>query len=200
VTVIGGIHEDLKSTDQDGRVYAPVPVAKQREALDFLAANVLATPDWLLDPEILRRTSQGGDVERFTRLQARFLNQLLDPGRMQRLIEAGLEPGAEAWPLPEYLDEVRGAVWADAGTPYARALQRAHVARLEWLMTEEPGFTSTPVDLATSDIRALARHQLREIAKSARELGAAGGDVVLTAHFVDVAEGIEAFLEGREVG
>ena len=200
VTVIGGVHEDRKSTDQPGRVYTPVAVDKQREALAFLAEHVLATPTWLLDPEILRRTSQAGEVDRLSGLQARFLNQLLDPARMQRLIEAGLEPGAEAWPLPEYLDAVRAAVWADADSPYARALQRAHVARLEWLMTESPSFTSTPVDLATSDIRALARRQLTTIAAIARNSGEAATDALLSAHFIDIAERIEAFLEGREVG
>ena len=91
------------------------------------------------------------------------------------------------------------AVWAQAGDPYTRALQRAHIGRLEWLMREGAP-SSSAVNLATSDVRALARYELQRIAEAARTRAESHTDTLQKAHFVDVAERIEAFLEGREIG
>ena len=84
-------------------------------------------------------------MDRVRQRQAAVLNNLLNPGRMQRLVETEVFEGAEAYTLPEFLDDVKASVWVwgqlDRGEPidvYRRALQRAHVERLEWLLTEEP--------------------------------------------------------------
>ena len=199
VTVVGGIHGDRKAGDQDGRVYWSVPGDRQRAALAFLAEHVLATPNWLLDAEILRRITPSGDVARLGAVQSRILNQLLDPARMQRMVEAEQEAGGQAYTLVGFLADVHDAVWVQAGDPYARALQRAHVARLEWLMREGAA-SSSAVNLATSDVRALARYELQRISEAARTRSESQTDTLQKAHFVDVAERIEAFLEGREIG
>ncbi len=200
VRVVGGVYTDRKATDQEGHQHRSVPAAKQRAALAFLAENVLATPTWLLDPEILRRISHSGDIDRVNRVQSRILNQLLDPGRMQRMVEAEAAFGAEAYALSAYLEDLHVAVWKDAQSPYSRALQRAHVERLEWLMTEEPSFTSTPVNLVTSDIRALVRFRLMTLENDARAHINNENDTTLWAHYYDIAERIAAFLQGREIG
>jgi len=194
ISVVGGVHTDRKATDQEGLVHVPVVAGRQRAAVAFLAEHALATPEWLLDPEIVRRISAAGDVNRIARLQGRFLGQLLEAGRLQRLAEGG------DYPLVDYLADVRAAVWDGSGDPYRRSLQRDHVERLEAMLTEEPSFTSSPVDVSTSDVRALARHELMTIEASARESAETATDPMLKAHFVDVAERIERTLEGREIG
>lgn len=189
VTLVGGIYEDRKAGDQDGRVHRPVPGVEQRRAMEFLARHAFATPTWLLDAEILRRIGSGGEVERIGRVQARFLSQLLSPDRMQRLVETETEQGAGAFTVADLFEGVRAAVWTDAADPYARALQRAHLERLEWLMTAD--------DVAGTDAGALARWQLKAIEERAAELQSSQPDLVAQAHFVDVRERIEAFLAGR---
>ncbi len=189
VTVVGGVYEDRKAGDQAGRVYRPVAGAEQRRAMAFLAENALSAPTWLLDPELLRRIASGGEIERIGGLQSRYLDRLLSPERMQRLVDTEAEQGADAYTITELFDDVRAAVWTDATDPYARALQRAHVARLEWLMTEKA--------LVASDAGALARLHLTELAEAARTRGTSATERIVQAHFTDIAERIDAFLEGR---
>ncbi|GJM23186.1 MAG: glutaminyl-tRNA synthetase [Planctomycetota bacterium] len=196
VTLIGGMHSDYVTSEQVGLPHRPVPAAEQRAAMAFLAEHALTTPEWLLDGEILRRITHSGDVDRVLGVQSRVLNQLLDVGRMQRLVETELALGDEAYPLPEFLADVRGAVWAHASTPYARALQRAHLSRLEWLMTDASESYATPIRVDMSDLPAVARFELLEIARLADGFGAQG-DTLELAHGRDVVERVAAFLDGR---
>jgi hypothetical protein len=200
VTLIGGVQTDLKSPDQPGRVYTPVPADDQRRAMAFLAEHVLATPTWLLDPEILRRISHGGDVDGVLRVQTRIMNQLMDPGRLQRMTETEAQIGGEAYTPQELLRDISGAIGPDASTPYARALQRAQVARLEALVRGELSSRTTPIDLEMSDVPALARQELLAIQEWARPLAESATDPTIRAHFLDIVERIQAFLEDREIG
>ena len=200
VTVIGGAHTDRKATDQPGRVFAHVPAQEQRRAMQFLADNVFATPTWLLDPEILRRISHTGDIEGILGVQSRVMNQLLEPGRMQRLIEAEAQLGDAAYTLDELFRDVRQAVGPDSSTPYARALQRAHVERLQALMRGDVSSSSTPIEVSLSDVPALARRELKLIVELVRPLADAATDPTVLAHNLDIIDRIEAFFDGRSLG
>jgi len=115
---------------------------------------------------------------------------------------------AGAYPLIEYLDDLKAGVFSelDSGESidtYRRSLQRAYVERLEYLMTEEPaapragaGSNITRVDVSQSDIRPLARAQLREITEDAGWAAGRTEDRVTRAHLVDLVARAEAILEG----
>lgn len=192
VTLIGGTYQDRKAADQDGHVYSHVPAAEQRRAMAFLAEHVFATPEWLLDPEILRRISGGGEVDDVVALQARFLRRLLDPARLERLTEAAMVAGDDAYTAAELFNDVRNAVGPDVPTPYRRALQRAHVEQLKVLVE---GSSSD-----NSDVAALARRELEIISELTRPLQGSATDPLVEAHFHDLNERIQSFLEGREIG
>ncbi len=212
VTVAGGVREHPKAGDQDGPVFVAVPAEAQRDAVAFLVREVFEGARWLDDPEILARIEHTGALERVRRLQAGTLQSLLDPLRMQRLLETELRNGEDAYPLTELLDDVREGVWGelDASRPvidiHRRNLQRAHVERLEWLLTEEPEvpggsfFASARMDVSQSDVRPLVRAQLEELRNEARRAAGRAPDRVTRAHLRDVAERIERILEGREDG
>jgi len=197
VSVVGGVHQVLKATDEDGAVYQPVDGDYQRRALAFLSEHVFATPDWLLDEDILVRIQSAGSVERLRRLQTRVLHDLLDPGRLQRLTED------DAYPLAAFLDDLKVAIWDDAAAPdpHRRALQRTHLERLHWLMTEDPPLPTsswvqfTPVDVVTSDIRPLVRAQLRDLMDETDAAGWASDDALLRAHYLDAHDRIEGYLD-----
>jgi hypothetical protein len=193
VTLVGGVHTTLRAADQEGPVHVPVAVERQRAAVAFLAREVFATPTWLNEPAVLTRIEATGAVNRIRGLQASRLNQLLDPARMLRMQEAELA-GHPAYPLPEYLADVRGAVWGELASaasidPYRRNLQRAHVERLGTLVDPEAG--------GTGDVPALARAELRTLLGSVRTAaGRAGLDPVTRAHLEDVEARIAALVEG----
>ena len=207
VTLVGGRYENAKSTDQGEPIYTPVPRDRQEEAVQFVIDEVFVSPTWLADQEILRRIEHAGALERVRGRQVAFLNLMLDPRRMQRLIESEVFD-AGAYPLIEYMDDLKAGVFSelDSGESidtYRRSLQRAYVERLEYLMTEEPaapragaGSNITRVDVSQSDIRPLARAQLREITEDAGWAAGRTEDRVTRAHLVDLVARAEAILEG----
>ena len=205
VTLVGGVYADLKTADQDGPVFDGLPRAEQKRAMEWLAREAFTAPTWLNDPAIMERIGpSGASVANISRLQASVLNQLLSTTRMSALAELEVTQPDDAYPLVEFLDDVRAAVWQDPARvseigPYRRALQRAYLERMESLMTEEPPtFPFGPVtqDVSTSDIRPLVRqqlHTLRDTVSSRVDRGVA--DRVTGAHMEDIVARIDAILE-----
>jgi hypothetical protein len=196
VTVIGGVHQTLLTSDQEGVPFEPVAGDRQREALAFLARELFATPEWLNEPSVLRRTEPAGALDRIQRLQALRLRQLLDPARMARMVEAEVFDPTRAYPLPEFMGDLQRAIWTEldgSGSidPFRRNLQRAHVERLGAFVTGELG------DGISSDAAALARAELVRLrdAIDAR-LRRSGGDTLTRAHLQDQGARIRGILEG----
>ncbi|GAB5520765.1 MAG: zinc-dependent metalloprotease [Rhodothermales bacterium] len=205
VTLVGGVYGDTKASDQDGVVYMPVAREKQEEAVQFLADNVFDTPTWLHDMEILRRIENAGAVDRIRSRQVRVLNSLLDPGRMQRLIEMETLDAETAYPLLDFMADVRSGVWGelDGRRPvidtYRRNLQRGYLERMHYLLNEEPPtfsfFFGTRVDVSQSDIRAFVRGSLRDLQASVDRAARRAQDTATRYHLQDVSVRIDALLD-----
>lgn len=171
-TYVGGVVETRKRYGQDGAVYEFVSAEDQRRAMQFLSQQAFTPPTWIIDEDILRRIENVGTVERMRGLQVRVVNLVLDPRRMQRLIEAEARISRSAYGLGEMMEDLRGAVWTELRSGgsinvYRRNLQRGYLERMAWLMTEEP--TELPtffarsvngVNVSQSDIRAYVRGEL----------------------------------------
>ena len=125
-TLVGGGTVQYKAGSQKGPVYVAHPRARQAEAVRFINENVFRTPKYLIVPEIASRIEAGGMVARINGAQSRVLNNLLDDGRMNRLIEQEAMNDRTAYPLAALLDDVRRGVWAELyeGSPNADAFRR----------------------------------------------------------------------------
>ncbi|HSG48189.1 MAG TPA: zinc-dependent metalloprotease [Longimicrobiales bacterium] len=203
VTVVGGAYVDLKSTDQTGPVFDGVPRARQEEALAFLEAQVFRTPAWLHPREILDRIGPMGQVQTLGARQAGILNALLDPRRLSRMAEMEILQPEDAYPLSDYLPDLRAAVFGDldqlsAIDGYRRALQRAWLERVESLLTEEPQgnpFAGPAPDVSRSDIRPLLRRELRALRSDASMAAARVRHPLTRLHLEDLVVRIDALLE-----
>jgi hypothetical protein len=170
--IVGGVYRTARTRDEDAPVYEVVPAERQRAAMAFLNEHVFTPPLWLLDEAILTRIEHAGAVERLRQRQVGAVNNILDPGRMQRLIEDEARHGDDAYGLGDMMEDLRGGLWTELATgraidTYRRNLQRGYLERMHWLMTEEPptpsGFfasVTTRVDVSQSDIRAFVRGEL----------------------------------------
>ncbi|MDE2753613.1 MAG: zinc-dependent metalloprotease [Gemmatimonadota bacterium] len=204
VALVGGVHVDLKTTDQEGPVFDGLPRAEQKRAMDWLAREAFTAPTWLNDPAILERIGPNGPgVANLARLQSSVLSQLLTPRRLATLAELEAAGDEDPYPLVEFLDDLRSAVWQDLNEvseidPYRRALQRTHLERMEYLMTEEPAgnpFQGAAPDVSNSDIRPLVREQLRIVRlEVSQRLDRQVADRVTEAHLHDVVARIDAIL------
>jgi len=212
--LIAGVTVDMKTSDQAGAVFSVVPKARQQAALAFLNAQVFVTPDWLQPPAIAALIGPSALPAR----QAAVLNNVMSNARLGRLEAIEKFDATKAWPVAEYMAEVKRLIWQtpQGTTPDAnrRALQRAYVARLSAIVNPPapppaaaaagapappapPGRFLAPVNLAQSDLPALARAQLRAIQTAAKSAAAAATTPVLRAHWSDIADRVGEALEPR---
>jgi hypothetical protein len=215
---IGGLTINLKTADQTGPVYSVVPKARQKAALAFLTEQVIRTPSWLQQPDVLARIGPPLGANAVATRQAGVLTQLTDARRLSRLIESQAMDPANAYPLGEYLEDLRVAVWS--GTPDAnrRTLHRVYLERLAVLMDPPAaapsgggpgggggggGFQLPPLlqqpNVRRADISALARAQLRTLQADARRLSRTATGVN-RAHWLDIADRVEVILEKEKNG
>ena len=206
VSVIGGVHVDPRTSDQDGAVYRPVPRAQQVRALAFLTRHAIETPDWLAPPEIVARLGPAPLADR----QAGIVAQLLDTRRLERLnMSERLAPGASL-SLADYLAQLRRSVWTGR-TPDAnrRTLHRVYVDRLAAIVAPPapagggpggggggapPSPLVAPVNLPRTDLPAMARAELNAIRAVARS-AAAASDGVHRAHWQDIVARVDEVLD-----
>jgi hypothetical protein len=204
VTLVGGAYVDLKSTDQDGPVFEGVPRARQEDALAFLEAQVFTTPAWLHDREILDRIGPVGQIQTLGGRQARILNELMDARRLVRMADMEILQPETAYPVAEFVPDVRAAVFGDMGRRqaidgYRRALQRAWLEQVETLMTEEPPtsrFSGPPVDVSRSDVRPVLRAELMALRDDAAAAAEGAADPMTRIHLSDLVVRIDDLLDG----
>ena len=206
---IGGVYEHYKAADQEGAVYTAVPKDHQKKAMAFIQENLFKTPEWLINKDIFDRIEFSGSIERVRALQERTLNNILSLGKMQRLTEAHTY-NSKAYSLPEMMSELRKGIWSELRTgkridTYRRNLQRAHIDRLDYLMTAEnqsgrsrsPYVKMTAVNTSQSDIRAVVRAELKTLRSQLRN--ARGGDAMSRIHIADAIERINIILDPKVV-
>jgi hypothetical protein len=202
----------------------PVPAAKQREAVDFLAqrvwaADALGAPGRLLDRMAPNRWSHwgmgpGGTFagrqdyawnDRVLAIQTILLNAVTSAPLLARLREEETR-SPDTYRLAEHFDKLTRALWGEVGgvNPVAirslegphtrRELQRVFVDRMANMVADPPAG-------APDDARALARLALTRIdARCARALAvpAPMGDDT-RAHLLETRARIKRALEaGRE--
>ncbi|MBN4085488.1 zinc-dependent metalloprotease, partial [Flavobacteriaceae bacterium AH-315-B10] len=205
---IGGVYEYYKTYDQEGAVYTHVDKARQKESLAFLHKQLFETPDWLIDNSIFNKIESAGSVERIRSFQTRTLNNILDFGRMARMIENETLNNNDSYALLNMMQDLRRGIWSELRTgrsinTYRRNLQRAYIDRMEYLMTKEQSqipaafrrFVSrTNVNVNQSDIRAIVRAELKTLQRAVRT-GAANSSGMKRIHLQDALERINNILD-----
>ena len=59
-TLVGGVVEDNKTSDQAGAIYTHISKARQKEAVKYLNDQLFNTPSWVINKEIIDRTESSG--------------------------------------------------------------------------------------------------------------------------------------------
>lgn len=208
---IGGVYEIYKTYDQEGAVYTHVAVDRQKEALTFLQEELFETPQWLIDESIFDKVESAGSVERIRSFQTRTLNNLLDFGRVARMLENEALNGTEAYSTMEMMADLRNGLFSELRSSrkidiYRRNLQRAYVERLETLMTkEQPSLSSafarfssrTNIDVSQSDIRAIVRQELKDLKRTLQNNTGRMSDKISRIHLIDLVERIDLILDPK---
>ena len=206
---IGGVIKTTKTYDQDGAVFVHVPAEKQERAMDFLQEQLFETPEWLIEPAIFNKIEFDGSIERLRNTQENTLEDILDFGRLARIIENEQLNQEEAYTLLEMMTDLRQGIWSelDSGEAidtYRRNLQRAYIERLGYLMTEEQSeiptryrswITRSDIDVSQSDIRPVVRGELENLQRENRNNLRRSGDTMTRYHLEDALERIDLILD-----
>ena len=208
----GGVYHQHKVIGQPGLVWEPLPTARQRDAVRFLNEHAFRTPEFFLEPSLLRKVEAQGSLNRIGNAQRGVLNGLLANDRLQRMVEfeALAASGERPYRLGEFLGDVRRGVWSEiyGGRPvdaYRRRLQRGYLELMGQKINPPtgpagqlpPGFPGAAAGgaAALGDVRALLRGELLDLD---RELAAAVGrtsDRTSRLHLQDARDQIRKILD-----
>jgi len=215
ITAIGGSREEHKMVGQPGPVYTEISKEEQERSMDFLDEHLFATPEWLLDKELLRTFEHVGAVERVRWYQTTGLNALLAPHRLERLVEQHAMLGDDAYGPAEMLDDLRNSIWkelngSDQVDTYRRNLQRAYLDRMDFLLNEASADAPNPpgdyrpdvgmenlrtdFHIQQSDIRPLVLEQLRELHGDVERAINGASDRYTRTHLEYVKKRVEALI------
>jgi len=183
---IGGVYQYYKTADQNGAVYTHVSKEHQKACVNFLNNHLFNTPYWMIEKDILNKIEFAGMTNRIRTVQSSYLNNILDFGKMARMIENEALSGNNAYTLENFMNDVKNGIWSELRNGkkidvYRRNLQRTYIQRLGYIMANEQprrqgsfwANYTTPVNVAVSDIRSSTLGTLlnlrKELSKSVKK-------------------------------
>lgn len=218
---IGGLYfnRDHKSDPNARDPFVPVPAARQREVMDFIAANIFAADAFDVDAEMLNklppnRLSHWGTGYTTTPVdfpihslissaQSWILDQLMDNGRLTRMIDNTVRtPAGDRYTVSEFFSKLTSEIWSEIQKPssprdansFRRNLQRMYVGHLTRVMLDiRPTPSSRP---APEDARSLARLELTELSdRIGGALASPSLDRTMRAHLLESKVRIDEALD-----
>jgi len=132
VAIVGGYDTQNKHGDQPGAIFSAAPKAQQARAVKFLSEQLLATPNWILEPGITERLRPSVPGSTLLKAQRNVLSSLLDRSRMARLQQQEAAGGDKAYRADDLLADLRAGVFGELGSgariaPARRNLQRVYL-------------------------------------------------------------------------
>jgi hypothetical protein len=194
-SIVGGNETQQVHGGQPGLRFTPLPKARQAAAVKFLLDNGFHVPKWALNPEILRRIEPDGAVARIRTAHQRILNSLLNPSRLNRMVDQEALTGPAAYALGDLLSDLRGGIYGEFGAPKVQV--NAFRRNTQRLFLEAMGDRLNGASAANDDARALIRAELRSLNASAARALPLAADRATRAHIEDVRDQIAKTLDPK---
>lgn len=217
IKLIGGVEETRTLAGRGEAQFHRVPRAQQQEALQFVLQHLQTQPAFT-PPDVIDRLSPAGGLEYFAQSQQFLLSELLDFGRLARLVEAEQLDGASAYLPIEYLADVQAGLFSELEQdapqiePLRRLLQRVYVRTLAlyaspnvtnndklnagYMPSLDAQFYNRP-DLQ-SDLEGVARWTLAQMLPDLQDAAARSGNSATAAHLTDLSHTITTLLEAPD--
>ncbi len=190
----GGFDSQQKHDGQEGVRFTPVERDRQAEAVRFLNENAFRTPDFMIQPEILRRIEPSGVIARIRNSQRSVMNLLLNPDRFTRLVEQeALDPNA--YTPVEFLGDLRNGVWSELAEgsvrmdAFRRNVQRLYLDLIDARLNGN--------DAVSDDMRAFLRGQLTILDGEVSASVARAADQASRFHLEDVRAHVSRILDPK---
>jgi hypothetical protein len=203
---VGGVAENRTLGGRGGEAFVRVPKDKQKDAVKFLHEHAFSTPTKLLTPGLINQFKYTGAASGIAGQQRALLANLLSPAKLAQLSDAELLMGDKAYTALELVRDVQDGLFselkADAPKidPLRRQLQRAYLDILKAEFAPPapapaPGPFGPPAAArGSSELRAVARVALAELATKLTAARGKAGTTATGAHLDDLASEIAALL------
>jgi hypothetical protein len=175
-TNIGHAEYNISVDESPCQVFVPVPLKKQKEALDFLNTYLFTEPTWLLSPSYIDKI----EVKRASvnRLFVYRVANLVNAANLERMDDININYGGE-YSVAQYLDDLYKLLFKEltAGqkvSSYRRALQKQYVSTLIENLQKT----------TLLDWKGLVRRQLATLYDKTK--AAKGGDAETSAHWQSI--------------
>jgi hypothetical protein len=205
---VAGIMETPKKVEESGPVYEIVPAYKQKEAVEFINANLFQTPTWLINQDIYGKTGLSGLTVIGT-IQDQVLNRLLGSRTLNKLIDADGAIGNRAYQIMDLLGDLKKGIWSELPTRkpvdiYRRNLQKSYTNILLGLI-KPVGSTITVGNVTVNmgntndktDIKSVVRAHLAQLRNEINSGASAISDPMTKYHLQDLSKRIDNELNPR---
>jgi hypothetical protein len=192
---IGGLYRTYKSVEQEGDVYAPVPKARQKEALDWLNRNVFQKPEWMVAEPYMARLTEAPDSYLYGLVNTAINAQgtaVINAEALSRM-QSFADQSAENYRPEDYLTDLTALVFAELKSGAKVDSYRRYVQRR--LVDEALKVVAAKND--ASDAKALVRYELQSLATQAEARSKTVADKATKAHWADIASRIKDALEKK---
>ena len=190
---IGGVYEFNKKPVQNGMVYEAVSKKKQKEAMVWLHKNAFETQDWLINPEILANINENGYTERILSLQNRQLYTLLNPNKLEMMIDAEVID-AKTYTALDMIRDLRTGIFTETKYTknvdvFRRNLQKSMISRMGMLLNSK--------DNQNSDISSIVRGELEALNFQLTVAKNRGVNRITKYHYRDCLANIKEILDPK---
>ena len=196
-TIVGGVYMTVKTVEEKGDPYMPVPKARQKQAVAFLNEQVFQTPQWLFNKEIAAKyVSVSSEVNKFG--IGVLAGLIYRAGNLQGNIR--MFDASNNYSIPEFFNDVKKGVWSELATgttieTYRRDLQTAYITCFIE-MIKVPADKS--IGSAQAEQIALARVHLAALQKEIKAAMLLEKDLVSKAYLQFSSERIEDTLHPKK--
>lgn len=165
---VGGIYRSYLTVEESGKSAEYVPAKTQKEAVEFLNAQLFTTPTWLIDDE-LREKATVDPVNSIGNAQRYILSRLISKHTIDKMLKDEAYNGSKAYTPINMFNDLKKNIWSELTNGkqidiYRRNLQKNYVNSLISIVKPSmPSSSSSP-----SDAMAIARGQLVELRQSLR--------------------------------
>lgn len=209
---VGGVQQTIKSVEQPGDIYEPTPKQAQKEAMAFLQKEIFATPNWLLDKNILNKITYPLGPEKLQTLQTNLLQSLLGTARLQRLLQSSARFGNNAtYTLDECMEDLKKGIWSELATKkpadmYRRNLQKQYIESMidicatanNTAIAGLPGFmVFSSNSYKNTDIYSYAKAYLKSLQSEINAALPLITDRATKYHLQDCVDRIKRYFEGK---
>ncbi len=186
---VGGVYEFYKTAEQTGPIFQNVDRGFQKECMDFLAENVLKTPEWLLDEQLLGVVNSESVMISLKNTQAFVIRSLVRNDRISRMVKNEMMNGSDAYTAASMMQDLENAIFSSGKVDaLKRELQRSYVDHLISIIGDAEKNKS-------SDLTALANASLVRLQSKFQSSAKSNGTDINGFHYLDLSTKIKQLMD-----